>query len=350
MRPKILIFLFAVVALILAVMFWLRPVQSPTSAEQTQTAIQTSNASVASGSVASQSTPVGINPMPLTSTNLHSRPSLTNQVGLKEVIEKLVEGRNKPIRFYGQVIDQDSNALSGVEIKSVVQQITMPDSFQGPEMVGSKYIKVVRTTDTAGRFEISGLDGDGFGIGLTKDGYEAEPDHRSFGPIGSSYDNPVIFKMWSTNVHEQLITGNKSFDIVPDGRPYFINLTDDTISESGNGDLKIWVQYTNQPVRGQLYDWAAGIEVVNGGLLEEGLGSPMYDAPTDSYVPTFEIHGKLKGGQRGDTGERQFYLKLKNGQEYGQMSIDLYAPFNDQTPGLIRLSYAINPSGSRILR
>ncbi len=32
------------------------------------------------------------------------------------------------------------------------------------------------------------------------------------------------------------------------------------------------------------------------------------------------------------------------------MSINLIAPFNDQTPGLIRLSYAINSSGSRILR
>jgi hypothetical protein len=350
MRPKFLIFLLAVVVVMLTVIFWRRPVESPTDAKQAQAAVQTNNVPVVSGSIASQSTPVGANPMPVTSTNLKSQPSGTNQAGLKEAIEKLVEGRNKPIRFYGQVIDQNSNGLSGVEIKSVVQQITMPDSLQGPELIGSKYITVVRTTGADGRFEISGLNGDGFGIGLTKDGYEAEPDHRSFGQIGGSYDNPVIFKMWSTNIHEQLITGNKSFDIVPDGRPYFINLTDDTISESGNGDLKVWVQYMNQPVRGQLYDWSAGIEVINGGLLEKGLGSPMYDAPTDGYVPTFEIHGKLKGGQRGDSGERQFYLKLKNGQEFGQMSIDLHAPFNDQTPGLIRLSYAINPSGSRILR
>jgi hypothetical protein len=70
----------------------------------------------------------------------------------------------------------------------------------------------------------------------------------------------------------------------------------------------------------------------------------------NGYTPFFRSRQQIKGGQRGQIGEHQFYLKLKNGQEYGQMSIDLHAPFNNQTPGLIRLSYAINPSGSRILR
>jgi hypothetical protein len=203
-----------------------------------------------------------------------------------------------------------------------------------------------------GRFEIT--DGKGRNVtieSIQKDGFEFESGlPKTFGAVGGSFENPVVFKMWSTNVHEHLISGDKSFDIVPDGRPYFINLTDDTISESGEGDLKIWIQYTNQPVRGQLYNWSAEIDVINGGLLEEPLGSSMYEAPTDGYVPSFQLKGQIKGGQRGDTGERQFYLMLKNGREYGQMSIGLYAPFNDQTPGLIRLSYAINPSGSRILR
>jgi len=35
--------------------------------------------------------------------------------------------------------------------------------------------------------------------------------------------------MWSTNVHEQLITGGKSFHIEPDGRPYVIDLAKGTL-------------------------------------------------------------------------------------------------------------------------
>jgi hypothetical protein len=218
-------------------------------------------------------------------------------------------------------------------------------------VLGSKDVHLERNSDANGRFEIHGETGEGFDVELVqKAGYDLEPGHRSYGATGGSFEQPVIFKMWSTNIHEHLISGDNKFQIVPDGRSYFINLTDDTISESGEGDLKVWIQYTNQIVRSQLYDWSAGIEVINGGLLEESLGSPMYEAATDGYVPAFHFSGQIKGGQRGDIGERQFYLKLKNGHEYGQMLISLYAPFNDQIPGLIRLSYTINPSGSHILR
>jgi len=167
--------------------------------------------------------------------------------------------------------------------------------------------------------------------------------------------------MWSTNIHETLITGNKSFEILPDGKPHFINLTDGTISEQEGGDLKVWIRYTNQVVRGQLYDWSAGIEVIKGGLLEvpqaamnsgfiDEFTIPMFVAPENGYIPSFQHEGQIKGGQSGEIGNRYFYLLLNNGKEYGKMGINLFAPYGRLHPGLIRLSYAINPSGSRILR
>jgi hypothetical protein len=33
-----------------------------------------------------------------------------------------------------------------------------------------------------------------------------------------------------------------------------------------------------------------------------------------------------------------------------ELTIELIAPYNDQIPGMIDIQYAINPSGSRILR
>jgi hypothetical protein len=229
-----------------------------------------------------------------------------------------------------------------------------------PEL-GSRSITLEQSADADGRFEFHGETGEGFGVGITKDGYELEPNRYSFGSTAGSFENPVTFKMWSTSIHEKLITGDKSFEIVPDGRPHFINLTDGTISENESGDLKVWIQYTNQVVQGKLYDWSAGIEVVNGGLLEVPqaamnsgfLGEPpfaMYSAPTDGYIPSFSLKSQIKGGQSGEIGNRYFYLHLKDGKQYGKMSINLFAPYGRLHPGLIRLSYAINPSGSRILR
>ena len=176
-----------------------------------------------------------------------------------------IESLNVPVNFYGLVIDQDSNALAGVQIKVTVLEATV----MGLLDVGTKNVPLERVTGADGRFEINGLKGHGLDLeSIQKEGYEVEPTRRGLGAAEGSYTDPVVFKMWRTNIHERLITGDKSFEVVPDGRPYFINLTDGTISEKEGGDLKVWIQYTNQVVQGQLYDWSAGIDAIHGGLLE----------------------------------------------------------------------------------
>ena len=353
MKPRFIIFILILAMVILAVLLWHRPVQSPTGAvTQPEATVQASNAPMAqtaSMNVTNQSAPAGINPPPAASSNEKSTHPITNKMGMEEMLKKLVQSANVPIEFYGRVIDQDSNALSGAKIKIGILHLTLPNPLV-PEF-GSKNIQLEQISDANGRFEFHGETGEGFGVVITKDGYDAEPGSRGFGGgTSGSYENPVIFKMWSTNIHEKLITGEKTFEILPDGRLHVIDLVQGTIAEAGEGDLKVWIQYTNQVTRGQLYDWSAGIEVMNGGLLEEPRGTVMYSAPTDGYTSSFQLKQQIKGGQSGEIGDRSFYLLLNNGKEYGRMDINLYAAYGYLHPGLIRLSYAINPSGSRILR
>jgi len=344
MRPKVVIPILIIFLVAIVIMLWLRPNPPKTNSDSTTEPLIQSNSS-ASG-LKNDNSSVAISSAPPSTTN-------QNQIAVDrnnpESIRQYLLSQNVPVEFYGKVIDQDGNPLASAEVKGEVLHVKV--IVPAPWGDQDEIIPIDKKTGSDGRFEINGVSGRSFELeAIQKDAYEVEPAKRSYGTTGGSFESPVIFKMWSTNIHEKLITGGKSFDIVPDGKPYFINLTEDTISKSGEGDLKVWILYTNQPVSGQLYDWSAEIDVINGGLLEEPLGSAMYEAPADGYVPAFQLQGQIKGGQRGDIGERQFYIKLKNGQEYGQMSIGLYAPFNDQTPGLVRLSYAINPSGSRILR
>jgi hypothetical protein len=104
-------------------------------------------------------------------------------------------------------------------------------------------------------------------------------------------------------------------------------------------------------LHGELSDWSSEISVINGGLLlEPDLSSAMYVAPTNGYTPVFQYNQQIKGGQRGSTGDKRFYIMLKNGREYGRMTIGLFAPYNSEIPGLIRIDFAINPTGSHILR
>ena len=128
-------------------------------------------------------------------------------------------------------------------------------------------------------------------------------------------------------------------------------MTAGTIAESGEGDLRVWLSYPLQGIRGQLYDWSCEVTVANGGLLEEtNRCSAMYVAPVSGYTPSFKFQHQAKYGPPHDTGSRRYYVNLKSGKEYGRIDIELCAPFNNKTPGLIRLSYVVNPSGSRILR
>lgn len=342
MRPRFLIFILLLVLLMVALLFWRRPGQTPAKTEQPQAAVQSTNVP------ATANTPA-VAPMPLPTPLVNPQHLVTHTAAQRlEEAKQEIESANVPIDIYGMVIDQNSNPIPGVEIKSGVRHWTMPDP--NVELAGSTTIPLEATTGADGRFELTGATGDGGGFILTKDGYDEETGPSGFGGgTSGSYENPLIFKMWSTNIHEQLITGKKAFPIVPDGRPYFINLTDGTISESGTGDLKVWIQYTNHVVPNQLYDWSAGIDVINGGL-QTADDYAMWMAPADGYVPSYVNAGQIKGYQTGDTEERRFYLQLQNGNEYGHMTIELIAPYNFGIPGLVRISYAINPSGSRILR
>jgi hypothetical protein len=261
-----------------------------------------------------------------------------------------MESQNIPVAFYGKVIDQDGNPISGASIKGEVLHVKV--LVPAPFGAADEIVPIDQTTDAKGQFVINNVSGRSFDLdSIQRNGYEVEPDNcpHDFAPTSGTFDDPVIFKMWSTNIHESLITRKCAFKIVPDGRPYFINLMAGTISESGTGDLKVWIQYTNHVVPSQFYNWSAGIDVINGGL-QDASDYAMWMAPADGYMPSFQESGQIRGNQTGQIEDRRFYLQLQNGNEYGHMTINLIAPYNLGIPGLVRLSYSINPSGSRILR
>src|SRR5882724_4218573 len=203
-----------------------------------------------------------------------------NNIAAEQKARATIEAQNIPFDFYGKAIDQDSNALPDVNF-DIWARHWDPDS--------TAPIHLTRKTDSNGKFDIHGITGDAFDIrSVGKEGYELEPGQLGFGAVGGSIESPIIFKMWSTNIHEQLITGGNKFHIVPDGRLYVIDLAKGTIAETGDGDLKVWVKRPAQITYGKRYDWSCEMDVVNGGLLAAADAS-MYLAPTDGYTPTFKF-------------------------------------------------------------
>jgi hypothetical protein len=286
----------------------------------------------------------------------HLEPLETNSTAMEQKAKAILKSRNVPIDFWGKVIDQDGTPLSNVSIESKIRRWDFAAKINPDGTITKKET----TTGSDGQFHIDGDSGDDLSLKLQKDGYVLEPNAKTgFGygtaeQFTASQENPLIFRMWKTNIHEQLVNGDKRFQIVPDGRTYVIDLSTGTISESGGGDLKVWIKYQPMATGSQLYDWSSEIDVINGGLLEETDDySSMYSAPVDGYTPVFQYPQtprQLKSGQRGRSGQHRFYVILENGKEYGRIKVDLVAPYNDTIPGLIEIQYAINPTGSRILR
>jgi len=281
------------------------------------------------------------------------KPFQTNSATPQQRFRALVENKNTSIKFWGLVIDQDGNPLGGVKIDGNTRTWYITDTLG----FDCRFPKVSAVSDAKGKFEILNASGDDLTIKMAKEGYELEPNAKhGFGyhtseRFSANPNNPIVFKMWKTNIHEQLITGEKRFHIVPDGRPYIIDLIKGTAAESGEGDLKVWVKRPDSIVFGQRYDWSCEVDAVNGGLLEENNRySSMFSAPVDGYVPLFQFEQEISSGWGDSTGTKRFYVMLGNGREYGRISIELFAYYNDQIPGMIHLQYAINPTGSRILR
>jgi len=262
----------------------------------------------------------------------------------QRIHERILQKKNVPVDFFGRVVDQNSNALAGVTVTARVRH-------WDADSIGAS-IPITAQTDKQGCFRARGATGDMVDIEeIKKQGYELEPGVRSYTAQAGTPADPIFFKMWDTNIHQTLVTGEKSFQIVPDGRPYVIDLARGTISESGPGDLRAWVKRPDPIPTKQQYDWSCGIDIPGGGLLEEtNLAGGMYEAPMEGYAPSFHFDQKVGSGWGDVTPTKRFFLALKGGKEYGKVSVELYAHYNQKTPGLIRIQYTLNPSGSRILR
>lgn len=357
MRNNFKIILICAVAFLVALIFWLGSKEYESRPSLKAEIFKTNTApkqDVAKPAMDQQNADISTNARPSPVPTL-SRG--TNSPAREEKLRVAVESENVQIDFWGLVEDQDGNPLEGVNITGNTRTwyVTATQNFD------TRFPQFNAMSDFNGRFEIRNTRGDVLTIkSLEKNGYEPEPHAlRGFGfhtseRFSSDPNNPTVFRMWKTNIHERLVTGNKRFHIVPDGRAYVIDLSNGTIAESGDGDLRVWIKYQPVATAGQLYDWSSEIDAINGGLLEElDDYSSMYSAPARGYSPVFQYPQtprQLKSGQRGRSGEHRFYVVLKNGQEYGRITVDLVAPYNDEIPGLVEIQYAINPTGSRILR
>jgi hypothetical protein len=216
-------------------------------------------------------------------------------------------------------------------------------------------------TDAAGRFELSNANGDVLKIeAVEKSGYEPEPKAlRGFGFNNAQrhtpdQNNPIVVRMWKSDLKTHLVSGDKRCSLIPDGRVYTLDLLRGALSEGTGveGDLRVAIRRTENAAWGQHFAWSLELHPVQGGLLEEhDSTSAMFRAPGTGYSNVFRMEVLASAPTWSDyTGKKRFFLNTRGGQHFARIEIDAYAFYLQDKQARLNISYTLNPSGERLLR
>jgi hypothetical protein len=310
-------------------------IRQPTS--QIQNALQTTNA----GSIQ----PTTTNPQ---SGQLQSLQTNTASTAFEERRQAAIQdvlGRNKAVDFFGEVIDQNNQPISGVHIVLKVRHW----HYNPPADLDSDFPQHELKTDASGKFNFTGVTGDVLELeSIEKDGYRPSPKiPHSLGTSGGSLEQPVTFKMWKEGAKESLITGSHVFGIDLD-KTYTLDLIQGKkLAGETVGDLRVLITRPSDAKPREKYQWSFSIEAVGGGLLESD-DEFMYLAPESGYEPKIDM--QLDPDNSNWKGEilKQFFIRTRDGQVYGRVQVQIYSVYNVHSA--IEVNYAINPNGSRNLQ
>jgi len=355
MKNRTRLILFAIVAFIVVLLFWRLPIRHAIPPMRTQTTAQSSN-------VLASNTNVVKSTATIPSTNVAAEklkassaknPALLEPKAIQ--IQQILEGRNVPINFYGKVIDQDGNDLPNVHIRLNVQQPYFVPATYSTE---ANYQKLERITDSKGYFSLENVKGASLAIeSVEKEGYRLSSKTKNIYAYGDApqphhpdSQNPVIIKMWKLGEKAQLITGNKFWGIVPDGRVYTMDFIRQIKLESDNasGDIRFRMMRPAQVKPREKFDWSFEIEGVQGGVIQTQ-DDFMYLAPETGYQSKYEFSMSTNNPSwKREMDGMQFYFQSRNGSVYGQFTVDIIPDYNEQS--IFNVKFSANFSGSRSLQ
>ncbi|HEX5056370.1 MAG TPA: hypothetical protein VFX02_07710 [Gammaproteobacteria bacterium] len=258
------------------------------------------------------------------------------------VLETVMPVQN--INFYGKIVDQYGQPVPGVIVKYAGHNSSTYSS--GASGSGSV------VTDKEGRFTTGGAEGDWLSIDeFIKPDYQF-PRRREFDSeqrfedalpwTNYTKNNPFIFKAWKIARYPAVRIYEEGFFLLtPDGRKSTFDLL-----APDKGLFKPGVQEGDFTVSFDKIDdtWIARVDMLNGGILER---DDMYMnlAPVSGYEKFVEY----KFQKSRDTAEKKFYIKMRGGKYYAQMTIVFRAYDYRHGKGAIQLSYVVNLENGRDL-
>jgi hypothetical protein len=247
-----------------------------------------------------------------------------------------------PIEFYGKVIDQDSNAVSGATIEFLWTDL----SREGTSRHSTE-------SDERGEFGLTGVRGKSLGVEVSKTGYyrSVQKSRSSFeyaNPFEPNFHqpdraNPVVFHLRRKGKAEPLVHHYVKLPLNRDGDAVRLDLQTGRPSATGQLELRAWKQ--NGPdATTRRFDWWLTLHIPGGGLLETEEEFP-FRAPEDGYVEALKhkfVASEEEGWQSGI--KRQYFLAFGIPRKHARLNLRLQAQGS-----MCYLDLWVNPSGSRNL-
>ena len=252
-----------------------------------------------------------------------------------------------PMRFYGKVLDENAKAIGGADIHFEWNNLTPTNDLER-KAIESK-------TDEQGLFSFEGQNGKRLNVVVNKTGFYnskqnplafefADPSSGAF--YTPDQQNPVIFRLRKKGLGVPLITSKNGMRpsvklSVPMNGTANVDLLNQKVAESGPLQVS-QTKPTNIPWQ-EASAWSFRMTIPDGGFVASNEEYP-FEAPEQGYQPTVQFDFQ-KDSTNWTTGvKRDFFVRFGNPPTYGLLHVETTI---DEAGA--RLTYAINPDGSRNL-
>ena len=275
-----------------------------------------------------------------------TKPRPATEAESRENAVAIVRGVfSAPIEFYGRVVDQYRQPVSDAEV-----------DFEAADQFLASGTRYSAKSDSDGNFSITGIQGAGLSVSVSKAGYGRISDVSSqtfgygmgpdsFRKVPPKKSEPAIFVLRKMAAPEPLATFRRDVLLPKDGTPVEVSLKTGKPVVGGEGDMKFecWTDDRNMDAK-EHYEWHARISVPGGGMLARTSPEFDFEAPEDGYKQSIELRMSQTAVEWSDDHDEQYWVKLGNGT-YARMRLRLTTGGHH----FVSLTTFLNPSGSRNL-
>jgi len=261
--------------------------------------------------------------------------------GVNEMHQRALTQWQAPIEFYGKTVDENSNAVAGVNIH--FRWIEKPTE-DGERTADTQ-------SDSEGLFSLRGKRGASLTVWFSKEGYySSHRGQKSFnyalGPDIISPDslNPIILLLHKKGQGVELLTSqngirpNLAIRIPKDNTPVRVDFFQKQASSTGQLEIS-----QNKPPWQGATNWSFSLSVPDGGLIENQ-DEFQFQAPDKGYQSMIEYHFSIGRSNWTTHVTKQFYITFGQPRQYGWLRFE-----SDLAQETVFVTYVVNPSGSRNL-